>query len=126
MILVDEVEVVEISADLFCGAHTCVYVKLGSVGECGVDVGEHIRLYLARKLKLGADTLFFLGDLRDVLDILHDLFGEIVKRLREHLYLVIGFVNILHLEQLACFAAVDDVVGHSFDRLYDLACYPKR
>ena len=57
MVAVDEEKVVEIAADFLCGSHGRVDIELMPIGEGREAARQHIRLYLLRKGKLGADTL---------------------------------------------------------------------
>ena len=90
MVVVDEEEVVEISADLLCRSHGRVDVKFLPVRESRKSAGKLSRLNILSHIQLSADTFFFCGREPELTDIIAQLHVHLLKRIGKLLDFVAG------------------------------------
>ena len=112
MILIDQEEIIEVSAHGLCGSHIRVKIKLCPVGISRECPGKHGFLDLRRHGHLGVDPLLLRRDRNDLVHIGLHLSGHGFEGFRKDLDLVPGFVDILHLEIHFRIRELPDFIRH--------------
>ena len=116
MILIDQEEVIKVSAYLFCRLHCCVNIKFTAFRKRREDLRQHIRLNLGRHIKLCTDPLLLCRDLCDVLDIPPHLVRHLHERFRQDTCLIMRFIFPFERKMVALYLL--HALCQPFDRLH--------
>ena len=107
MVVVDQEEIVKITADFFCRRHAGIEIKLVPVGEGREDTRQHGLLNLGGSAQLGAHAFFFRSDGSQIFRIIDDAVLHIPDFLIEITDFVVGaniqLNHILFCESTAIF-----------------------
>ena len=98
MVFVNQIEIIEVSADFLGRIHDCVQIKFPAVREGRELCREHVQLNFRGNGQFRIQTLFFRGDFDDLVHIAPHFFRHIGEGPGQDLDLITGQQNIVHLK----------------------------
>ena len=113
MVIVDQEEVIEISADFLGRDHVSIYIELLLIRERREDTGQHICLDLGGDAQFGADAFTLRCDPPDILDICLHPFRQRPEGIRQDLCFISGIQLPLKIEIVSVY------IGNGLGELSD-------
>ena len=90
MVLIDQEKVVKVTADLLCGVHGRIEIKLAAFREGRKLARQHVFLNTGSQRKLGAEAFLFRGDGRVLTDIAFQVPVHLFNGMGQRLQFVAG------------------------------------
>ena len=116
MIVIEQEEIIEISAHFFCRRHRCKYVKIIPVRECRKYTRKHVSLYIGGHVKFGTDTLLLGSDRDKVFKIPAHLAVHLIECSRQFFKFIPGVY--IYLDMLIIIEVTDHLLCGGIDLQY--------